>query len=76
MVIGRCAGTVRSSAPRGSASTRMSAISGSHVDTRSVSASLPSSIRVMAAATVTGLVIEAMRKIVSRCIGSFTSTSR
>ena len=47
----------------------MSASSGSHFATGSVSASLPSSTKAMAAATVTGLVIEAMRKIVSRCIG-------
>ncbi len=72
----RWAGTVRSSGPRGFASTRMSASSGSHVATRSVSDSLPSSISDIAAATVTGLVIDAMRKMVSRCIGSCASTSR
>ena len=54
----------------------MSANSGSHLVTGSVSASLPSSISVIAAATVTGLVIDAMRKMVSRCIGRPASTSR
>ena len=54
----------------------MSAISGNHVATRSVSASAPSSISVIAAATVTGLVIDAIRKRVSRCMGSLASTSR
>ena len=76
MVIGRSAGTVSSSGPSESAITRMSASSGSHFATGSVSASLPSSTSVIAAATVTGLVIEAMRKMVSRCIGRPASTSR
>ena len=61
---------VLSSGPSGSISTRMSASSGSHFATGSVSDSLPSSTKAIAAATVTGLVIEAMRKTVSRCIGS------
>ncbi len=76
MVIGRRAGTVRSSGPIGSTSTCMSANSGSHRLTGSDRASRPSSTRAIAAATVTGLVIEAIRKIVSRCIGSLASTSR
>ena len=76
MVIGRSAGTVSSSEPRTSVITRRSDSSGSHFVTGSVSASLPSSTSVIAAATVTGLVIDAMRNIVSRCIGSPASTSR
>ena len=76
MVIGRLAATVSSIGPVGSTSTRMSASSGNHRATGSVSASAPSSTSAIAAATVTGLVIEAMRKIVSRCIGSCASTSR
>ena len=74
--MGRWAGSVRSSGPCDSASTRMSDSSGSHLDTGSLSASLPSSIRDIAAAIVTGLVIDAIRKIVSRCIGKPASTSR
>ena len=69
MVIGRSAGAVSSSEPRVSVITRSSDNSGSHFATGSVSASLPSSTSVIAAATVTGLVIEAMRNMVSRCIG-------
>ena len=69
-MIGRCAGTVsssgaveRASAPGGSAS------SGSSRSTGSSSRSLHSSTRIIAATAVIGLVIEAMRKIVSRRIG-------
>jgi hypothetical protein len=54
----------------------MSDSSGNHFATGSASASLPSSIRLNAAATVTGFVIDAMRKIVSRCIGRLAWTSR
>ena len=76
MVIGRRAATVFSRGPVGSTSTRISAISGNHRLTGSVSVSLPCSIRAIAAATVTGLVIEAIRKMVSRCMGSPASMSR
>ena len=54
----------------------MSASSGNHFATGSVSANFPSSSSAIAAATVTGLVIEAMRNSVSRCIGRRASTSR
>ena len=75
MVIGRLAATVSSSGPCGSTRTRISAISGSHLLIGSVSASLPSSASAIAAATVTGLVIEAIRKRVSRRIGRPASIS-
>ena len=75
-MIGRSAATVSSSEPRMSAITRISDSSGSHFATGSVSASLPSSTSVIAAATVTGLVIDAMRNMVSRCIGRRASMSR
>src|SRR5256885_638899 len=52
-VIGRRAGCVLSSGPPGAASTRMSDSSGNHFATGSVNASLPSSTKAMAAATVT-----------------------
>ena len=76
MVIGRWAATVLSSEPFGSTSTRISASSGSHRLTGSVSVNLPSSISVIAADTVIGLVIDAIRKMVSRCMGSPASMSR
>ena len=75
-VIGRRAGSVLSSGPVASTSTRMSASSGNHFATGSASANFPSSSSAIAAATVTGLVIEAMRNSVSRCIGRRASTSR
>ena len=75
-MIGRRSGTVSSSGPSGSAITRRSASSGSHGATGSVSANLPSSTSAIAAATVTGLLIDAIRKMVSRCIGSPAWTSR
>ena len=53
-MIGRSAGTVSSSEPRTSVITRISDSSGSHFATGSVSASLPSSTSVIAAATVIG----------------------
>ena len=59
-----------------SETTRSPDNSGSHFATGSASASLPSSTSVIAAATVIGLVIEAMRNMVSRCIGRRASTSR
>ena len=63
--MGRSAGCVRSSGPCGSSSTRTFASSGTHCEMGSLNASLPSSIMLIAAATVTGLVIEAMRNNVS-----------
>jgi hypothetical protein len=74
--MGRWAGTVRSSGPPESASTRTPASSGSQSVTGSARVNRPSSTNAIAAATVTGLLIEAMRKIVSRCIGSLAATSR
>ena len=69
-MIGRCAGTVSSSGPSSRFSTLRSASSGSSRSTGSSSRSLHSSTRIIAAAAVIGLVIEEMRKIVSRRIGS------
>ena len=69
-VIGRCAGTVSSSGPSRRFRTWRSASSGSSRSTGSSSRSLHSSTRIMVAAAVIGLVIEEMRKIVSRRIGS------
>ncbi|CNI19992.1 Uncharacterised protein [Mycobacterium tuberculosis] len=72
----RCAGCVRSSGPCGSSSTRTPASSGTQRVIGSRGVSLPSSTRLIAAATVTGLVIDAMRNNVSRLIGWPASTSR
>ena len=63
---GRAAGTVSSSGPSGRASTRRSASSGSHSSTGSSSRTRQSSTSVSAATAVTGLVMDEMRKIVSR----------
>src|SRR5579872_6361494 len=51
----------------------MLANSGSHLAIGSPKPSLPSSINIRAATEVTGLVIEAMRKMVSRAIGALVS---
>ena len=59
-----------------SAITRISDSSGTHFATGSLSVNLPCSTSVIAAATVTGLLIDAMRNMVSRCIGKRASTSR
>ena len=75
-MIGRRAATVSSSGPPGSTSTRISASSGTQRVIGSDSANLPSSASAMAAATVIGLVIEAILKMVSSRIGSPASTSR
>ena len=68
-VIGRSAGTVSSSGPFGSASTVMSASSGRNSSTGSSRRSVQSSTSVIAQAATSGLLIEAMRKIVSSAIG-------
>ena len=65
-VIGRFAGTVSSSGPSSRLSTRRLASSGSSRSTGSSSRSLHSSTRIIAATAVIGLVIEVMRKSVSR----------
>ncbi len=54
----------------------MLANSGSHLVIGSESAILPSSTSISAATEVIGLVIEAMRKSVSRCIGAPVSRLR
>ena len=69
-VIGRFAGTVSSTGPSRLFSTWRSASSGRKSSTGSSSRSLHSSTRISVAAAVIGLVIEAMRKIVSRRIGA------
>ena len=68
-VIDRSAGTVSSTAASRLRSTRRFASSGSRSSTGSSSRSLPSSTRIIAATAVTGFVIDAMRKIVSRRYG-------
>lgn len=68
-VIGRTAGTTSSAGPSGVRTTFGDASSGSHRPTGSEAAIRPSSISIMAAAAVSGLVIEAIRKIESRAIG-------
>ncbi|CKS86098.1 Uncharacterised protein [Mycobacterium tuberculosis] len=72
----RRAGCVRSSGPAASSSTATLQSSGAQRVIGSRSASLPSSTRLIAAATVTGLVIDAMRNSVSRCMGTPASISR
>ena len=69
-VIGRRAGTVSSSGPSMRFRTLRSASSGSSRSTGSANATLPSSTSIIVAAARTGFVIEVMRKIVSRRIGS------
>lgn len=68
----RRAGTGASAAP---SSTRELLNAGMNFDTGSVSSSFPSSYSIMSAMLVTGLVIDAMRNIVSVRIGVFAATS-
>ncbi len=68
-VIGRSAGTVRSSGASGDTSTRGSAASGSQRAMGSSSASTPSRTRVRVSAPPIGLVIDAMRNCVSSRMG-------
>ena len=72
MVISRAAATVP--VPFGSR-TRMSLNSGRNLDTGSVSSNRPSSASIRTATLVTGLVIEAIRKMVSSAIGRPAPTS-
>ncbi len=69
-MIGRWAGTVSSRSASGRRSTRRWPSSGSSRSTGSSSRSRQSSTQIMAATAVTGLVMDEMRKIVSRRIGS------
>jgi len=69
-VIARSAGTVSSGCEDIDFSTRRFASSGSHGSIDSSSRNLHSSTRIIAATAVMGLVIEAIRKIVSRFIGA------
>src|SRR3954447_17589038 len=69
-VIGRVAGTVSSRSEEIDRNTRRLASSGSHGSIDCSSRSLQSSTRIVAATAVMGLVIEAMRKIVSRVIAA------
>ena len=75
MVIERSAGTVSSSGPPGSTSTRRSAISGRCSSTGSSSRNRHSSTRVIAATATTGFVIDEMRKIVFGATGREPSSS-
>src|SRR4051812_13946829 len=75
-VIGRFASSVASSGPSGSRSTRTWASSGAQISMASSSANRPSSSSIKAATVVTGLVIEAMRKMVSRSTGRSCARSR
>src|SRR5580693_9766378 len=69
-VIGRSAGTVSSRLDSRVRRTRGSASSGSHCPTGSSSVIAPSSMSSIAATPAIGLLIEAMRKMASRPIGS------
>jgi hypothetical protein len=68
-VIALMAGTTSSAGPAGVRTTAGEASSGSHGPTGSSSVIWPSSTSIITAAAVTGLVIEAMRKIESLAIG-------
>jgi hypothetical protein len=74
-VIGLSAGTTSSTGLAGVRTTAGDASSGSQRPTGSSSATCPSSISIITAAAVMGLVIEAMRKIESVAIGRVPSTS-
>ncbi len=74
-LIGRLAGTVSSSGPSMRFNTLRLASSGSRWSTGSSSRSLHSSSRIIVATAVIGLVIEVMRKMVSRRIGSLPPTA-
>ena len=80
MVIGRnCGSRPSSTVPSGFffwVETLVSAKAGMYLETGSARVSLPSSTRIIAATEVNGLVIEAMRKIVSVFIGALVSLSR
>jgi hypothetical protein len=69
-VTARLAGTVSSIGASMARKTLRSASSGSHRSTGSSSRNLHSSTRIIAATAVTGLVIEVIRKMVSRAIGA------
>ncbi len=69
-MISPSAGTVSSTGPSGARSTRGAASSGSSRATGSSSASRPSSTSRSVAAPVIGLVIEEMRKTLSRRTGA------
>ncbi len=68
-VTGRLAGTTSSIGPSMLLSTLRSAISGSSRSTGSSRRSLPSSTRIIAATAVIGLVMDAIRKMLSRFRG-------
>ena len=74
-VIGRSAGTVSSTGPSMRRTTLRSASSGRSRSTGSSSRTTHSSSRISVATAVTGLVIDEMRKIVSRRIGPPPSTA-
>ena len=69
-VIGRCAGTVRSSGPSGRRSTRRPASSGASSSIGPSRSSRPSSTSESTTAAVIGLVIDEIRNSVSRRIGA------
>ena len=75
-MIGRRAGSVRSSASVGERRTRMLENSGAQRAMGSSRAKRPSSNSINAAAEVIGFDIEAMRKMVSRSMGRAASISR
>jgi hypothetical protein len=74
-VIGRTAGTTSSTGLAGVRTTTREASSGSQRSTGSPSARRPSSTSIITAAAVIGFVIEAMRKIESRAIGTAPPTA-
>ena len=75
-MIGRSAASVWSSGPFGSRRTRRRASSGARRAIGSSSAKRPSSYSIKAATVVSGFVIDAIRKIVSRSTGRFVARSR
>lgn len=76
MVMARGAGYVPSKGLSGRRSTRIRANSGAHLLIGSSSRIAPCSISIIATTETTGLLIEAIRKIVSRSTGDFVSISR
>ena len=75
-MIGRSAASVWSRGPFGSRRTRRRASSGAWRAMGSSSAKRPSSYSIKAATVVSGFVIDAIRKIVSRSTGRFVTKSR
>src|SRR5580704_3328907 len=76
MVMARGAGKVSCKGPSGRRSTCIAANSGAHFVMGSSSRNTPRSFKIIATAVVTGLLMEAIRKIVLRSTGSRASILR